>query len=83
MGRYILSKTSDVIKGRYIPCKTSDVFMGRYILCKTNDAISILIMTQYPSILFKTHKTSTKNPRLLTIGGAIWFCRYRQCTTRC
>ena len=28
----------------------------------------------------QTHKTSAKNPRLLTITGAIWFCRYRQCT---
>ena len=33
-----------------------------------------------PFLPFKTHKTSAKNPRLLTITGAIWFCRYRQCT---
>ena len=43
--------------------------------------VSILIMTRYPFLLFKTHKTSAKNPRLLTIAGAIWFCRYRLCTT--
>ena len=42
--------------------------------------VSILIMTRHPFIPFKTHKTSAKNPRLLTIIGAIWFCRYRQCT---
>ena len=42
--------------------------------------VSILIMTRHPSLSFKTHKTSAKNPRLLTITGAIWFCRYRQCT---
>ena len=41
---------------------------------------SILIMTRYPFLPFKTHKTSAKNPRLLTIAGTIWFCRYRQCT---
>ena len=37
--------------------------------------VSILIMTRYPFHPFKTHKTSAKNPRLLTIAGAIWFCR--------
>ena len=42
--------------------------------------VSILIMTRHPSLPFKTHKTSAKNPRLLTITGAIWFCRYCQCT---
>ena len=42
--------------------------------------VSILIMTRYPFLPFKTHKTSAKNPRLFTIAGAIWFCRYRQCT---
>ena len=42
--------------------------------------VSILIMTRYPFLPFKTHKTTTINPRLLTIAGAIWFCRYRQCT---
>ena len=42
--------------------------------------VSILIMTRHPVLPFKTHKTSAKNPRLLTITGAIWFCRYRQCT---
>ena len=42
--------------------------------------VSILIMTRHPFIPFKTHKTSAKNPRLLTITGAIWFCPYRQCT---
>ena len=42
--------------------------------------VSILIMTRHPFLPFKTHKTSAKNPRLLTITGAIWFCRYRQCT---
>ena len=42
--------------------------------------VSILIMTQYPFLPFKTHKTSAKNLRLLTITGAIWFCRYRQYT---
>ena len=42
--------------------------------------VSILIMTRYPFLPFKTHKTSAKNPCLLTIAGAIWFCRYRQCT---
>ena len=31
-------------------------------------------------IPFKTHKSSDKNPRLLTIAGTIWFCRSRQCT---
>ena len=41
---------------------------------------SILIMTWYPFLPFKTHKTSAKNPRLLTIVGAICFCRYCQCT---
>ena len=43
--------------------------------------VSILIMTRHPFLPFKTHKTSAKNPRLLTITGAIWFCRYRQCTS--
>ena len=34
-----------------------------------------------PIISFKkTHKISAKNPRLLTIAGAIWLCRYRHCT---
>ena len=42
--------------------------------------VSILIMTRHPLLPFKTHKTSAKNPRLLTITGAIWLCRYRQCT---
>ena len=42
--------------------------------------VSILIMTRHPFLPFKTHKTSAKNPRLPTITGAIWFCRYRQCT---
>ena len=42
--------------------------------------VSILIMTRYPFLPFKTHKTSAKNPRLLPIAGAIWFCRYHQCT---
>ena len=42
--------------------------------------VSILIMTRDPFLPFKTHKTSAKNPRLLMIAGAIWFCRYRQCT---
>ena len=42
--------------------------------------VSILIMPRHPFLPFKTHKTSAKNPRLLTITGAIWFCRYRQCT---
>ena len=42
--------------------------------------VSILIMTRYLFLPFKTHKTSAKNPYLLTIAGAIWFCRYRQCT---
>ena len=42
--------------------------------------VLILIMTRYPFLPFKTHKTSAKNPRLLTIAGAIWFCRYRHCT---
>ena len=42
--------------------------------------VSILIMTRHPFLPFKTHKTSAKNPRLLTVTGAIWFCRYRQCT---
>ena len=42
--------------------------------------VSILIMTRYPFLPFKTHKTSAKNPRLLTIAGAIWFCRYRKYT---
>ena len=41
--------------------------------------VSILIMTRHPFLPFKTHKTSAKNPCLLTITGAIWFCRYRQC----
>ena len=41
--------------------------------------VSILIMTRHPFLPFKTHKTSAKNPRLLTITGAIWFCRYHQC----
>ena len=43
--------------------------------------VSILIMTRYPFLPFKTHKTSTKNPRLLSIAGAISFCRYSQCTS--
>ena len=42
--------------------------------------VSILIMTRHPFLPFKTDKTSAKNPRLLTITGAIWFCRYHQCT---
>ena len=42
--------------------------------------VSILIMTRHPFLPFKTHKTSAKNPRLLTITGAIWFCRYCRCT---
>ena len=42
--------------------------------------VSILIMTRYPFLPFKTHKTSAKNPCLLTIVGAIWFCHYHQCT---
>ena len=42
--------------------------------------VSILIMTRHQFIPFKTHKTSAKNSRLLTITDAIWFCRYRQCT---
>ena len=42
--------------------------------------VAILIMTRHPFLPFKTHKTSAKNPRLLTITGAIWFCRYHQCT---
>ena len=42
--------------------------------------VSILIMTRYPFLPFKTHKTSAKNPRLLTIASAIWFSRYHQCT---
>ena len=42
--------------------------------------VSILIMTRYPSLPLKTHKTNAPNPRLLTIAGAIWFCRYRRCT---
>ena len=42
--------------------------------------VSILIMTRYSFLPFKTHKTSAKNPRLLTIAGAIWFCRYHQRT---
>ena len=42
--------------------------------------VSILIVTRYPFLPFKTHKTSAPNPRLLTIAGAIWFCRYRRCT---
>ena len=42
--------------------------------------VSILIMTRYPCLALKTHKISAKNPRLLTIAGTIWFCRYRQCT---
>ena len=37
-------------------------------------------MTRYPFLPFKTHKTSVKNPCLLMIAGAIWLCRYRQCT---
>ena len=39
--------------------------------------VSILIMTGYPFLPFKTHKTSAKNPRLLMINGAIWFCHHR------
>ena len=43
--------------------------------------VSILIMTRYPFLpLKKPHQISVKNPRLLTIAGAIWFCRYRHCT---
>ena len=42
--------------------------------------VSILIMTWYLFFPFKTHKTSAKNPCLLMIAGAIWFCHYRQCT---
>ena len=42
--------------------------------------VTILIMTRHPFLPFKTHKTSAKNPCLLTISGAIWFCRFRQCT---
>ena len=42
--------------------------------------VSILIMTRHPFLPFKTHKTSAKNPCLLTITGANWFCRYHQCT---
>ena len=42
--------------------------------------VSIIIMTRYPFLPFKTHKTSVNYPRLLTIAGAIWFCRSRQCT---
>ena len=42
--------------------------------------VLILIMTRYPFFPFKTHKTSAKSPRLLSITGAIWFWRYRQCT---
>ena len=42
--------------------------------------VSILIMTRYPFLPFKTQNTSAKNPRLLTIAGAVWFCRYRHCT---
>ena len=40
-------------------------------------SILYVIMTEYPFFPFKTHKTSAKNPHLLTIAGAIWFCRYR------
>ena len=43
--------------------------------------VSILVMTRYPFLPFKTHKTSAKNPRLLSIAGAIWFCHYSQCTS--
>ena len=42
--------------------------------------VSILIMTRHPFLPSKTHKTSAKNPCLLTITGATWFCRYRPCT---
>ena len=35
--------------------------------------VSILIMTRYRFFPFKTHKTSAKKPRLLTIAGANWF----------
>ena len=42
--------------------------------------VSTLIMTRYPFLPFKTHKTSAKSHRLFMIAGAIWFCRYRQCT---
>ena len=42
--------------------------------------VAILIMTRYPFLPFKTHKTSAKTRRMLTIAGAIWFCRYRHCT---
>ena len=42
--------------------------------------VSILIMTRYPCLPFKNHKTSAKTPRFLTIAGAIWLCRSRQCT---
>ena len=41
--------------------------------------VSILIMTRHPFLPIETHKTSAKNHRLLTIAGAISFCRYRQC----
>ena len=37
--------------------------------------VSILIMTRHPSLPLKTHKTRAKNPRLLKITGAIWFCQ--------
>ena len=40
----------------------------------------ILIMTRYPFLPLKTHKTSAKNLLLPTMAGAIWFCRYCQCT---
>ena len=42
--------------------------------------VSILIMTRHPFLPFKTHNTSAKNPRLLTIAGAFWFWRAHQCT---
>ena len=42
--------------------------------------VSILIMTRYPLLPLKSHKTNAKHPRLSTTTGAIWFCRYRQCT---
>ena len=42
--------------------------------------VTILIMTRYPLLPSITHKTSVKNPRLLTIVRGNWFCRYRQCT---
>ena len=43
--------------------------------------VSIPIMTRYPFLPFKIHITSAKNPHLLTIVGAILFCRPRQWTS--